>query len=300
MTIRFYDAGQALSALVELPDGRRILVDAGESPKRPACSACATWHHRVLSGLERDLAGNAIDMLWITHQHSDHLGGAAGVFERVEVRSYVDNGFDLERFTVRQTREAAQARNVPIYVIGPGARRIPLRDTDNIKLRPIVPDAWPSSCRRNANDCSIGLRIDYCQSSVLFVGDAEERLEDAIDTGGPVTLLQVGHHGSDTSTSEAFIEKARPKYAVISSARRDEGTNRRYCHPRKGVVKRLTQATGGPGKKSVSAFDGSFKCKPENASAWSQVPTSDRLWFTARDGDIVLQTTGDGEMRRVQ
>lgn len=299
MTVRFYDAGQGLSALVDLPDGRRILVDAGESPKRPGCKACIGWHQRLLAGLSRDIPNRQIDMLWITHQHSDHIGGAAGIFASFQVKTYVDNGLDLQKFTIKETRKAAEEHRVAVHVVDPERRHVPITDSDNVKLRAIVPDAWPKSCRRTANDCSIGLRIDYCRSSVLFVGDAEAPLEAALDIGGPVTLLQVGHHGSDTSTTEAFVAKARPKYAVVSSAKRDEGTNRSYCHPRQGAVERLTEVTGGPGKKTVLAFDGRTKCKPENASSWSHVPASDSMWFTSRDGDIVLETRGDGEMRRV-
>ena len=299
LTVRFYDAGQALSALVELPDGRRILVDAGESPKRSGCKVCADWHQRVISGLQRDTRGGSIDLLWVTHQHSDHMGGAPEIFASIRVHNYVDNGLELEKATVRRTREAAEEHGVVVHVVNPQSRRIPLGDTDNVKLRAIVPDAWPSSCKRTANDCSIGLRIDYCRSSLLFVGDAEKQLEAALDVEGPVTLLQVGHHGSDTSTTEAFLEKVKPRYAVVASAKPDEGTNRRYCHPRQAVVERLTRATGGPSSKKVLAFDGAAKCKPENAASWSEVPTSERMWFTARDGEVVLETRGDGEMRRV-
>jgi len=297
--VRFYDAGQALSALVELPDGRRILVDAGESPKRPGCKVCADWHERVVAGLRRDIQGGSIDLLWVTHQHSDHMGGAAGIFAAFRVHNYVDNGLELEKATVRTTREAAEANGVLVHVVNPESRRVPLGDTDRVKLRAIVPDAWPSSCKKTANDCSIGLGIDYCRSSLLFVGDAEEKLEAALDVTGPVTLLQVGHHGSDSSTTERFIEKVKPRYAVVASAKPNEGTNRQYCHPRRAVVERLTRATGGPSTKKVLAFESDVKCKPENADAWSQVPTSERMWFTARDGEVVLETRGDGEMRWV-
>lgn len=299
LTVRFYDAGQALAALVELPDGRRILIDAGESPRRPGCKVCAEWHERVVSGLRRDIHNGVIDLLWVTHQHSDHMGGVPEIFAAFRVLNYVDNGLDLDKATVRKAREAAEMHGVVVHVVNPDNRRVPLDDTDRVKLRAIVPDAWPSSCKKTANDCSIGLRIDYCRSSLLFVGDAEEKLEASLDVDGPVTLLQVGHHGSDSSTTEQFIAKVKPGYAVVASAKPNEGTNRQYCHPRKAVVERLTRATGGPSSKKVTAFDGAVKCKPENEHAWSEVPTSERMWFTARDGEVVLETRGDGEMRWV-
>ena len=117
-----------------------------------------------------------------------------------------------------------------------------------------------------------------------------------MDTRGEVTLLQVGHHGSHTSTSVSFVEKLKPKYAVISSAKPDEGTNDGYCHPRAVTVATLTAAMGGPGKRTVKAFDGAAKCeksepKPDH---WLEVPASDRLWATARDGGVTLTTAGDG------
>jgi len=89
-----YDAGQALSALVTLPDGRRVLVDTGESPRRP-CKGCMAWHEHVMTGLRTDLGNGGIDLLWITHQHSDHVGGAADVLSSFKVNLFVDNGLDL-------------------------------------------------------------------------------------------------------------------------------------------------------------------------------------------------------------
>lgn len=297
LKVTFYDAGQALAALVDLPDGRRVLVDAGEHPKRPGCSPCKEWHRRVMDGLKRDLGPTPIDMLWITHQHSDHLGGAADVLSAFNVRAYVDNGFDLEKPTVAATRKAADDRTVKVTVIGPDAHAIPIADTETVKLTPVVPKNWPSSCGSNPNDCSIGLRIDYCQTSVLFTGDAEE-VEEAALAVAPVTLLQVGHHGSDTSTSDALVAASKPAYAVVSSGKIDEGTNKGYCHPRLSTVARLTKALGGPGSKRIAAFDAAVKCKDSEPSNWRETATSDRMWFTARDGEVVLVSRGDGTFTR--
>jgi glyoxylase-like metal-dependent hydrolase (beta-lactamase superfamily II) len=77
MSVHFYDAGQALAALVTLPDGRRVLVDAGESPKRAGCGApCKAWHQRVMDGLKADIGTGPLELLWITHQHSDDMTAA--------------------------------------------------------------------------------------------------------------------------------------------------------------------------------------------------------------------------------
>lgn len=251
MRVRFYDAGQALAALVTLPDGRRLLVDAGESPRRP-CAECKAWHERVMAGLRRDVGPRGLDLVWITHQHSDHVGGAKAVLGAFFVGVYVDNGRDLEkRAGVRNARVAVAASSTKLRVVAPEHHGAPLTGGVGVTLTPIVPAAWSAECTRAEesapNACSIALRIDYCKSSVLLTGAAPKEEEELFDTRAEVTLLLVGHHGSKTSTSEAFLAKARPKYAVISAARPGEGTNDRYCHPRSVVVENLTKAMGGAG-----------------------------------------------------
>jgi competence protein ComEC len=297
MTVRFYDVGQGLAALVTLPDGKNVLVDAGDGPDRTGCGrGCEAASAHLRSSLRRDLAGSPIDLLWITHPHSDHVGGAPEVLDEFTVLAYVDNGRDENSPEVQRARKAARARGVPVRVVDPEQRDVPLRPGPEVTLKSVVPSAWPPSCRHDANECSIGLRIDYCSSSVLLTGDAEHAEERLIDFGPAVTLLQVAHHGSDTSTGLALLARARPKYAVISAGKPGVGLNRDYCHPRALVVQRLTRALGGPGTRTIEAFDGD-RCDRAVPSDWIAVPASDRLWATERDGDVALVTTGDGTFR---
>lgn len=302
MTVRFYDVGQGLAALVELPDNRVILVDTGDNPARSEeqChGACAAWHQRLMSDLGRDLAGRPIELLWITHQHSDHLGGAVDVLEHFQVSHLVDNGEEPKKEEVVRLHRAAASRGVPVMVVAPGKTALPIEGSPSVRLSAVVPTAWPHDCTKEPNDCSIGLRIDDCSSSVLFVGDAEKSEEGVLAPLAPVTLLQVGHHGSDTSSSVAFLDRVQPKYAVISAAKKGEGTNEEYCHPRRSVIDRLTSRTGGPGAGAVTSFDGSKGCgKKTEAEHWQETPGSAHLWITARDGDVVLSTTGDGVFTR--
>lgn len=300
MTVRFYDAGQALAALVTLPDGRHIMVDAGEAPDRAACGApCMAWHRRVREGLARDLGQDTVEMMWITHQHSDHLGGVPGLAQIARPAHYVDNGTDLTTSGVKKARAAATAAGAAVHVVDPSSPALPMQGDERVTLTPVLPAQWPSDCTKAPNDCSIGLRIDYCRSSVLFVGDAEAKLEAAW-SAEDVDLLQVGHHGSDTSSTQRFIDEVQPDYAVVSCGDRAEGTNKTYCHPRLETVDRLTRALGGPGGSTVEAFDGSVTCKKAGSDHWTSTTASDRLWFTSRDGDVVLVTTGDGVFARRQ
>jgi len=297
MRIAFYDAGQALAALVTLPDGKTILVDAGESPTRAGCGApCKAWHARVLAGLEKDVPGGKIDMVWNTHPHSDHLGGLPGVGAKFEIGAYVHNGRDTDKATVKKAIGAANDDKATVVIVEPGTTTIPLPTSEDVKLTAIVPDAWASICKTDANACSILLRIDYCESSVLFTGDAEKDEEPHVNIGGPVGLLQVGHHGSDTSSTADFLKAVAPKYAVISSGKQGDGTNKTYCHPIKSTVDAVTAAIGGPATGKLRAYDNTkAKCNKQKPAYWSDVPSSDTLWSTARDGMIVLTTNGDGK-----
>jgi competence protein ComEC len=294
MTIHFYDVGQGLAALVDLPDGRHILVDTGDSPRRADCGdPCAVANRHLLERLNGDLRGAPIDLLWITHPHSDHLGGVPEVLEAFAVGTYADNGRDTGKAEVRRARRAAEDRGVAMRTVDPDHPDAPIASGPTVTITPVLPSKWPASCAHDANECSIALRIDFGASSVLFTGDAEHAEEVTLDPHGPVTLLQVGHHGSDTSTTPVFLARAKPKYAVISAGKPGEGLNREYCHPRAAIVRRLTRWIGGQASKTVLAFDG-LRCDRATTADWIAEPASENLWVTARDGDVVLTTSGDG------
>jgi competence protein ComEC len=298
MKIHFYDVGQALSALVDLPDGRHILVDAADSPRRPGCGeACASADRHLLDRLRADLRGAPIDLLWITHQHSDHIGGAPEVLETFEVKTYADNGRDARKSEVVRAHRAAKERGATVRVVDPDRADSPIPGSPDVTVSPILPAAWPPSCAHDANECSIVLRVDFCSSSVLFTGDAEHDEEAMLDPRGQVSLLQVAHHGSETSTTPGFLAKIHPSYAVISAGKEGEGMNADYCHPRALIAKRLSRLMGGASTRALRAFDGN-RCARSQPADWVDVPTSDRLWATERDGDVVLSTTGDGAFVR--
>jgi len=92
----------------------------------------------------------------------------------------------------------------------------------------------------DANDSSIVFRIEYGDTSFLFTGDAERNAEQAILNSGvslSATVLKVGHHGSDTSTTYPFLREIMPQYAVISV-----GTGNSYGHPTEDTLSRLRDA----------------------------------------------------------
>jgi competence protein ComEC len=302
LRVKFYDVGQALSVLVELPDGLRVLVDTGEQPTRAGCDEpCKAWSEHLLTELAKDLPDKKLDVIWTTHQHSDHVGNADTILKRFSVGAYVDNGTNLDDDKTKpgpvlRARQAAQARGTKIVVVDPEHRESPIAGVGDVKVRPVVPSRWPTKCETHPNDCSIGLRIDYCKSSVLFTGDAEAK-EEALLNAGPATLLQAGHHGSDTSSSAAFATAVHPAWVVISSGKKDEGTNRTYCHPQRSAVERLSTLTGSKTTRPMEVFQGT-NCKESSSTGWTTIDVSDRVFVTARDGDVVLVTAGDGQFAK--
>ena len=291
LRVHFYDVAQGLAVLLDLPDGRRLLVDAGDSPKRSGCDD-------LCAAADAHLHGDVLDGLWITHPHSDHVGGAPEVLERFRVGWFADNGRDVGRLVPERARKAAKRRGTVVHAVEPETWDSSfLRGSwseDVLRVRAVIPDRWKPDCREDENECSIGLRVDYCESSVLLVGDAERSEEKTLDTWGPATLLQVGHHGSDTSTSEAFLKRVKPKYAVISAGKPEQGLNVTYCHPRAATLERLNRHLGGKLDGTLPAFDGKVHCKAGTGEHWHDTALSDRVWATERDGDVTLSTHGDG------
>lgn len=291
LQLTFYDVGQGLASLVRLPNGRSLMVDTGDMARRPGCGdACARWSKHLMGSLARDLESQVgLELLFISHQHSDHYGNADGLLQRFLVKRYVDNGTRGKKRRVRMLRSLAERKQATV------AHELHnWSPSPDVRINTLRPRPWPVSCDQHQNDCSLILRIDYCRSSILFVGDAEEREERALVELKPATLLQVGHHGSATSSSEEFLARVSPRYAVISSAKRGEGTNRRYCHPRLQTIQRLNRRLGSlDEKRRVEAFGGR-SCGRQKDSEWERVPISRHLYLTAHHGDVRLQTTGDG------
>src|SRR5262249_44164048 len=95
MMVHLYAVGQARPALIDLPNLQHALFDTGDSPTRPHCGApCSDAHEHLMGGLAHDLGNDPIALVWISHQHSDHIGGAPDILDTFSVEQYVDNGRD--------------------------------------------------------------------------------------------------------------------------------------------------------------------------------------------------------------
>jgi competence protein ComEC len=226
LRVTFLDVGQGDAAVVELPDGRVLVVDAGGFPGSDFDTGSAVVAPFLAT---RKVAGLAAVVM--THAHPDHAGGLASLVRRYEPREFWWTGVP--------GRGAAWDDLVRALGAGVTARRTLRSDAPAVAWAPGVrvlhpPRRWPSD---DLNDGSLTLRVTHGAVSVLLTGDVEALAESRMLRGaGPLdaVVLKVAHHGSRTSSTAPFVAAVAPAVAVISV-----GADNRYRLPAPEVERRL-------------------------------------------------------------
>lgn len=228
MEVHLLDVGQGDAVAVRTPRGRWILVDAGR-----------TWRggdagrRTILPALRRP--GGTLALLVLTHPHADHIGGAASVVRALRPAQVRDGGYVAAQGAYRDALAAVGAAGARWGRIRPGE----VLTIDGITCTFLAPDsAWVTGLT-DPNAASAVVRLQYGASRLLLTGDAEAA-EEAWLLGRYASealradVLKVAHHGSTTSTSEAFLDAVRPRVALVSV-----GATNRYGHPAPTVMRRL-------------------------------------------------------------
>lgn len=220
--VRFYflDVGQGDALLIRTPEGD-VLVDAGdESAQELLCLR-----------LEQ-LGVKSLRLAVFTHPDEDHIGGADGILSRFQTDEIWISGAPMENEAARRLLEEANARQTAITVVQ-GREVQPIGGAYFAVLAPI------GDVSEGGNESSIVLRVQFGERVAILTGDADSKGEEMlVERYGrsqlACDLYKVGHHGSNTSSSVAFLRTMRPTYAVISC-----GASNSYGHPTGEVLAKL-------------------------------------------------------------
>lgn len=233
LELTMIDVGQGDSLLVLFPDGKRMLVDGGGIPSfgRQSRTQLDIGEDVVAPYLwDRGIRG--LDIVAISHAHDDHIGGLPALVSDFHPRE-IWTGATPESPTWHAIREkAAQA----------GAKIVPLHSPalfafGGAEIEVLAPMADYQPAETPKNNDSLVLRLRYGRRSFLLAGDVERQVEDVMLDAGEVhrtDVLKVAHHGSKTSSTEAFLSAVNPMFAVISA-----GFENSYGHPNPAVLERL-------------------------------------------------------------
>ncbi len=221
LTVDMLDVGNA-DALVLQSDGKTLLIDAGENGDGGTVLAFLQE-----KGIER------LDYVIATHADSDHIGGMRTVVEQMPIGRYImafmPQGSTPTTKTYLRLLQALDERNVPVA---------DARDEKAFALGSATVELiGPAADFTDNNNQSVVCRVTCGKRRLLFMGDAEEKAEKALSENGvdlKADVLKVGHHGSHTGTSAAFLQQVKPSFALISC-----GTGNSYGHPHSDTLERL-------------------------------------------------------------
>ncbi|MET3684105.1 beta-lactamase superfamily II metal-dependent hydrolase [Alkalibacillus flavidus] len=223
LTAHYFDVGQADSTLLKYRtehESYRVLIDAGD------------WDADDVSYYLNDLNVEALDLVIGTHAHADHIGQLDRIINQFDVEEVwlTGNEGTSETFAglVDTINEADVAYEEPrageAYDIGP-------LEIDVLHPRELTDDY---------NQDSISTKMTFGETSFVFTGDAEESSEASMVSGGVELagdVLQLGHHGSHTSTTAQFLQAVNPEVAIYSA-----GAQNSYGHPHHEVIERVRAA----------------------------------------------------------
>lgn len=216
LKVHFIDVGQGDSIFIELPNDEAMLIDAGESSEEEKVYNYIT-----------DLGYNNIDYVVGTHPHTDHIGGLEYIINNISVENiYMPKAVSTSK-TYESLLNTISNKNLKVKV---AKANVSIISSNNLSVNIIAPNSESYS---NLNNYSAVIKIDYYNNSFLFMGDAEVLSEEEITNDVQADVIKVGHHGSDSSSSIEFLNKVKPKYAIISV-----GANNQYDHPYDSILSR--------------------------------------------------------------
>jgi competence protein ComEC len=222
--VTFINVGQGDAALIQDPNGFDILIDGGLPAAGPTVVAYL-----------REQGVDALEVMVASHADNDHIGGLISVLaaEDIAVERVLYNGYQGQTTAWFNFETAVALASVTLE-----AAQFPMTYSwGETSAQVLNPD--PGLVSPNTNDASVVILLEHAAVKYLFTGDIPARIEATLAARGvipQVQVLKVAHHGSDTSSSDLFLQSARPEQAVISV-----GVNS-YGHPGSETLARLAAA----------------------------------------------------------
>lgn len=214
LNILFLYVGQADSTLIKLKD-KVMLIDAGNNEDG-----------MNISNFLKSEGISKIDYLVGTHADEDHIGGLDDIVNELEIGKIFMPKIGEDAKNYQNVVKAAKKKNLEIENPKIGDK-FTINDA-NCEIMSVQNEGDYSD-----NNSSIVIQMNYGKTKYLFMGDAEKEIENSRKWES-VDVLKVGHHGSNTSSSESFLEQVKPHYAVI-----EVGKNNSYRLPNKYTISRI-------------------------------------------------------------
>ena len=284
-TIEILDVGQGDSILIRSPEGKTALIDAGPSKN----AALAILRRKGVTSL---------DLVVISHHHSDHYGGMDAVVRAMKPRYFLASRSGHTTTLYLKLLKTVLAEGATVIEPTARSRKIELGSLE-LTMFPQPPED-----RKEENNNSIGLRLSYGSFSMLLTGDSEETerqwwLKHDPDLVRNCTVLKLAHHGSRNGTDARWLQYVRPELAVASL-----GRNNDYGHPHSETLS-LLRRTGLPlmrtdqlGTITITS-DGRSWQVVEPSLASSGHPTQADIDRVAADtGDAAVGRTSRSRVRR--
>lgn len=221
LKVYFFDVGQADSILI-MNENQTMLIDAGNNEDGEL----------IVQNL-KTLGVTKIDYLIGTHAHEDHIGGLDDVIKKLDIGTIYMPKVQTNTKTFEDVLDAVEQKNLKITTPN-------VDDSFSVGQANCTIIAVDNNAKE-LNLSSIVIKMEFDNLSYLFMGDAEVEVEEKLIANNSsdtlkANILKVGHHGSDTSSSENFLKAVAPEIAIISV-----GENNSYGHPNTEILERLNQ-----------------------------------------------------------